>query len=43
MSVKCNKKHICKRDYIWIPSRCACKYDKACEIGEYLKNYTDNL
>ena len=32
MSVKIQKKHVCKKDYIWNPATCSCKNGKYLEI-----------
>ena len=38
---ECKKRiSICEEDHAWNPSTSACEYDKKCEIGEYLKDYT---
>ena len=29
-------KGICDKEFIWNPSNCECKYDKWCDIEEYL-------
>ena len=29
-------KGVCDKGFIWNPSNCECKYDKSCDIGEYL-------
>lgn len=34
------KHHLCKEDYTWNPSVYACKYDRDCDISEYLKEDT---
>ena len=34
------KHHVCKENYAWKPSTCACECDKHCEIDKYLKNCT---
>ena len=36
-SVK-NQYRVCENDYDWNPSRCSCKCDKNCHIGENLKS-----
>ena len=44
-------KGICDKGFIWKPSNCKCKYDKPCDVGEYLyyenckcrKNLVDKL
>ena len=27
---------VCDKKFIWNPSNCECKYDKSCNVGEYL-------
>ena len=27
---------MCDKRFIWNPSNCECKYDKSCDVGEYL-------
>ena len=27
---------MCDKGFIWNPSNCECKYDKLCDVGEYL-------
>ena len=29
-------KLVCDKGYMWNPSTCACKFDKLCEVGQYL-------
>ena len=31
-------KGVCDKESIWNPSNCECKWDKSCDIGEYLDN-----
>ena len=31
-------KGVCDKGSIWNPSNCECKWDKSCDIGEYLDN-----
>ena len=37
MCKKTVKHGVCKEDYVWNSSICACKSDKDCVIDEYLK------
>ena len=38
VSVKNQLKYwLCEENYVWYPSKCACKCDKFCVFGEYLK------
>ena len=34
------KHRICQEDYAWNTSICACKRNKNCDIGEYIKDCT---
>ena len=44
-------KGMCDKEFIWNPSKCECKCDKSCDVGEYLdyknceckKRLTDKL
>ena len=29
-------KHVCDKGYAWNPSNCECKWDKSCDVSEYL-------
>lgn len=34
------KKQICKENYVWRRSKCACEFHKKCSIDEHLNNFT---
>ena len=29
-------KGVCDKGFTWSPSNCECKWDKSCDVGEYL-------